>query len=76
LRRLIRPFLLRRLKSEVLRDLPPRTDIELNVEPSDAKVAFYEALRQKAVEEIESAADSDGVERQLKLTPNDNCGTC
>jgi SNF2 family DNA or RNA helicase len=60
LRRLIRPFLLRRLKSEVLRDLPPRTDIELNVEPSEDEIAFYEALRQKALEDIESADPDDG----------------
>ena len=58
LRRLIRPFLLRRLKSEVLRDLPPRTDIELSVEPSEEEASFYEALRRKALDEIESA-DSD-----------------
>ena len=55
LRRLIQPFLLRRLKSEVLRDLPPRTEIELSVEASDGEIAFYEALRQKAIEDIESA---------------------
>jgi len=60
LRRLIQPFLLRRLKSEVLHDLPPRTDIELSVEASDEELAFYEALRRKAVEDIESSGSDDG----------------
>ncbi len=56
LRRLIRPFMLRRLKSAVLQDLPSRTEIGLQVELSPEEAAFYEALRQKAVEELESAS--------------------
>ena len=45
LRRLIAPFVLRRLKTEVLDDLPPRTEITLHVEMSPAEAALYEALR-------------------------------
>ena len=52
LRRLIQPFLLRRLKSGVLRDLPSRTEINLSVELSEEEAAFYEALRSRAVEEL------------------------
>ncbi len=52
LKRLIQPFLLRRLKSGVLRDLPPRTEINLSVELGEAEAAFYEALRSRAVEEL------------------------
>ena len=52
LRRLIHPFLLRRLKSGVLRDLPSRTEINLTIELSEAESAFYEALRSRAVEEL------------------------
>ena len=57
LRRLIAPFVLRRLKSEVLDDLPPRTEIFLHVEMSPDEEAFYEALRQRAVEDLEALAD-------------------
>ena len=57
LRRLIAPFVLRRLKSEVLDDLPPRTEIILHVEMSPDEAAFYEALRQRAVEDLEALAD-------------------
>ncbi|MDF1754213.1 MAG: DEAD/DEAH box helicase [Verrucomicrobiales bacterium] len=53
LRRLIQPFMLRRLKSSVLRDLPSRTEVNINVELSDKETAFYEALRQKAMEGLE-----------------------
>ena len=54
LRRLIAPFVLRRLKTEVLDDLPPRTEITLHVEMSPAEAALYEALRRRAVDDLES----------------------
>jgi hypothetical protein len=50
LRRLIRPFILRRLKSAVLEELPPRTEIQLQVEPSPQETAFYEAFRRQILE--------------------------
>ena len=53
LRRLVAPFVLRRLKTEVLDDLPPRTEIVLHVEMSPAEAALYEALRRRAVEDLE-----------------------
>jgi superfamily II DNA or RNA helicase len=45
LRRRIRPFVLRRLKSEVARDLPPRTDIILRCTLSEEERSTYEAVR-------------------------------
>lgn len=64
LRRLIQPFILRRRKEEVLEELPPKTEVTLNVELSDAERAFYEALRQNALEEIEG---SDGPNRRFQI---------
>lgn len=59
LKKLIRPFLLRRTKSEVLTELPSRTESVLEVELSPAEASLYEALRQKALERIaEAAVDS------------------
>ncbi|NOX99117.1 MAG: DEAD/DEAH box helicase, partial [Verrucomicrobia bacterium] len=52
LRRVVSPFILRRLKTEVLQDLPARTEITLDVEMSEEESAFYEALRQNAVEAL------------------------
>ena len=46
--------MLRRLKTEVLDDLPPRTEIVLHVEMSRAEAALYEALRRRAVEDLEA----------------------
>lgn len=65
LRRLIQPFILRRLKGDVLRDLPEKTEITLQVELSEEETAFYEALRRNAVETIETHADDKGAVRIL-----------
>ncbi len=54
LKRLIQPFILRRLKSQVLEELPPRTEVVLQVEMSTEEAAFYEALRRQALEKIEA----------------------
>ncbi|HHB77288.1 MAG TPA: DEAD/DEAH box helicase, partial [Desulfobulbus sp.] len=65
LKKLIRPFMLRRIKSQVLEELPPRTEITLRVEMSTEEVAFYEALRQRAMENIEGNAEKTG--RHLRI---------
>jgi superfamily II DNA or RNA helicase len=52
LKRLVAPFLLRRTKSEVLSELPERTEIVLLVEPNEQEQAFHEALRRSAVDAI------------------------
>ncbi|MDE0364093.1 MAG: DEAD/DEAH box helicase [Gammaproteobacteria bacterium] len=57
LRRIISPFVLRRLKTEVLDDLPERTEITLHVALSPEEATLYEALRQRAVEELEAARE-------------------
>jgi hypothetical protein len=59
LRKLIQPFLLRRLKSQVLDELPPRTEITYRVPLSTEEAHLYEALRQQALDTIEQIA-TDG----------------
>lgn len=56
LKKLIQPFILRRTKTQVLEELPSRTEITLHVDLSTEEMAFYEALRQKAIAKI---AESD-----------------
>jgi hypothetical protein len=48
LKQQIAPFILRRLKSEVLTELPSRTEVNLHVEMSYDEMALYEALRQQS----------------------------
>jgi len=55
LRSLLAPFTLRRLKSQVLEELPPRTEIVRRVELAPEERALYEAARQRAVERVATA---------------------
>ena len=61
LRRLISPFVCRRRKAEVLDDLPERTEIVLRVRMSTGEASLYEALRQRAVEELEAGGEDGPV---------------
>lgn len=54
LKRLVGPFVLRRTKSEVLQDLPARTELILRITPESAEAAHYEALRRQATDEIDA----------------------
>ena len=56
LKRLVAPFVLRRLKADVLDDLPPRTEITLHVKMSEEEATLYEALRQRALEDLANTA--------------------
>ncbi len=67
LKKLIRPFMLRRTKSQVLQELPPRTDILHRVEMSGEEVALYEALRRKAVEKLQGSDGQGEGERQIRI---------
>jgi superfamily II DNA or RNA helicase len=61
LRERIRPFVLRRLKREVARELPPRTDLVLHCELRDEERRVYDTVRaatQQAVAERLGAGDS------------------
>ncbi len=60
LKRLIAPFILRRTKAQVLADLPPRTELVLQVQGDDAEKAHYEALRREALIAAEKSLSGDG----------------
>ncbi|WP_088243537.1 DEAD/DEAH box helicase [Calothrix rhizosoleniae] len=64
LKKLIQPFLLRRTKTQVLSELPSRTEILLHVELSREEMAMYEALRQHAITKL---ADSEATAGQKHL---------
>lgn len=63
LRHIISPFMLRRLKTDVLTELPSRTEINIHVELSADESALYEAIRQKAVENLITSDDKPGQQR-------------
>ncbi len=57
LRALIRPFILRRTKSAVLAELPPRTEVTLEIDLPEEERAFYEAVRRRALEALAQLRD-------------------
>lgn len=68
LKRLVQPFILRRRKDEVLKDLPPKTEITLRVELTPEETAFYEALRRKAIQSLENQKlESDAGAQHLQI---------
>jgi superfamily II DNA or RNA helicase len=63
LRALIRPFILRRTKSAVLSELPPRTELTLEIDLPDEERAFYEAMRRRALEALTELRENGGGEQ-------------
>lgn len=58
LRTLLRPFILRRRKDDVLEELPEKTEITVGVELSDEERALYESLRRSAEQDMEEGTMS------------------
>lgn len=67
LRRLVRPFVLRRTKREVLAELPARTESTRLVEPGDEERAFYEAVRRDAVARLGAAAAEPTAQARVRI---------
>lgn len=68
LKALIQPFILRRLKSQVLTELPARTEINIHVELSRQEQDFYEALRRNAIDNIARASETANEgEQRIKM---------
>ena len=58
LKKLVSPLIMRRMKKDVLDDLPEKQEITIEVElPSDER-ALYEAMRRNAVDELRSKKDN------------------
>ncbi|HIQ16379.1 MAG TPA: DEAD/DEAH box helicase, partial [Leucothrix sp.] len=66
LQRIIQPFILRRLKTEVLTELPPRTEIIHSVPLGKEERALYEAVRQEAMAKF-STDDNKKKSNQIEV---------
>lgn len=67
LKKMIRPFVLRRMKSEVLSELPPRTEVTLLVELHPKEAVFYETFRNRALKLLETGRAGASREQQFRL---------
>jgi SNF2 family DNA or RNA helicase len=66
LKKLLTPFILRRTKTAVLEELPPKTEIIRKITLSDEEIAFYETLRRQALETLENDNSPQG-SKHLKV---------
>jgi SNF2 family DNA or RNA helicase len=64
LKTLLNPFILRRLKSEVLTELPPRTHIDIHVPLNEQERHLYEAIRVNAVEKLAAIQKEQSIATQ------------
>lgn len=72
LQRLVSPFLLRRHKRDVLKELPARTEQTLNVTLSREEAALYDHIRQEALDSLERRDDDDN--KRNKTANKENLG--
>lgn len=63
LRRKIFPFMLRRLKKDVLKDLPDRIEQTLYVEMNSQQADFYERRRQFYYQQVKQTIAAEGVQK-------------
>jgi superfamily II DNA or RNA helicase len=64
---LVRPFVLRRTKSEVLRELPPLTDIRVDVALSKEERDLYETARIEAVTQLARTSTNAGKDARFEV---------
>ncbi|MCR4958213.1 MAG: DEAD/DEAH box helicase [Prevotella sp.] len=67
LRRKIFPFMLRRLKKDVLKELPDRTEQTLYVEMEPSHAQFYEERRSYYEQAIQSSIKAQGLEKSQMM---------
>ncbi|MEY8247932.1 MAG: DEAD/DEAH box helicase, partial [Bermanella sp.] len=67
LKQLVQPFILRRLKSEVLTELPSRTEITVHVQASKEEKVFYEALRRNALEKLANDEGANAAQQRIQM---------
>ena len=67
LARIVRPFLLRRRKDQVLKELPPKTEIPFLVELSEKERSFYEAVRLKLLDDIKKEKNADSPQNRIRI---------
>jgi SNF2 family DNA or RNA helicase len=67
LKQILRPFILRRTKTEVLDELPEKTEITLRVELSEPERALYESLRREAIENLAEGGQGNAIQALAEI---------
>lgn len=59
----IQPFMLRRLKTDVAKELPPKTTIEVHIDMHEQQAKLYEAVRASMQSNIQKVIANKGIKR-------------
>lgn len=68
LQALVSPFMLRRTKQAVAKELPDKTEINISVELTDDEMAFYEVIRREAEQKVREEGEQLSVNALAELT--------
>jgi len=68
LQTLVAPFMLRRTKQAVVKELPEKTEITLDVELTEDEMAFYEVIRREAEQRVREEGDRLSINALAELT--------
>ncbi len=68
LQALVAPFMLRRTKQAVVKELPEKTEITIDVELTDDEMAYYEVIRREAEQRFKEEGDQLTVNALAELT--------
>lgn len=68
LQTLVSPFMLRRTKQAVVKELPQKTEITLDVELTDDEMAFYEVIRRDAEQLFKDEGDQLTINALAEIT--------
>lgn len=63
LRAVVRPFILRRVKSDVLQDLPPKIEQEIIVPLADGQSTLYKQILEEIRKSVLSEVESQGIQK-------------
>lgn len=67
LKKLVSPLVLRRLKTDVLKDLPEKTEVNITVKLNKNESEAYEAFRRLALEKMEKKSDGDSPGHKFEI---------
>lgn len=68
LQSLVAPFMLRRTKQAVVKELPEKTEITIDVELTNEEMAFYEVIRREAEQRFKEEGDQLTINALAELT--------
>jgi superfamily II DNA or RNA helicase len=67
LKQLVKPYILRRIKSDVLKELPSKTEQTIYIEPTEKEAEFYHSLRYDALKNIQKQSQKPNHQKRMNV---------